>query len=63
VRATAIDASAYNLHTVVVRDAVFDRVSLSHEVSLMDIDRQMGDVVDSDEVFGYLRTLATQAPA
>jgi maleamate amidohydrolase len=63
VRATAIDASAYNLRTVVVRDAVFDRVSLSHEVSLMDIDRQMGDVVDSDEVFGYLRTLATQAPA
>lgn len=63
VRATAVDASAHNLRTVVVREAVFDRVSLSHEVSLMDIDRQMGDVVDAEEVFAYLRVLATQATA
>jgi len=61
VRATAIDASAYNLRTVVVRDGVFDRVKLSHEVTLMDIDRQMGDVVDADEVVRYLSTLTRTA--
>ena len=57
VRATAIEASAYNLRTVIVRDGVFDRVRLSHEVTLMDIDRQMGDVVDADEVARYLSRL------
>jgi maleamate amidohydrolase len=57
VRATAIEASAYNLRTVVVEDGVFDRVRLSHEVTLMDIDRQMGDVVNADEVVRYLSTL------
>lgn len=57
VRATAIEASAYNLRTIIVRDGVFDRVRLSHEVTLMDIDRQMGDVVDADEVVRYLSRL------
>jgi len=57
VRATALEASAYNFKTIIVRDGVFDRVSISHEVCLMDIDRQMGDVVDSEEVEEYLAGL------
>ncbi len=60
IRATAIEASAYNLRTVIVGEAVFDRVRLSHEVTLMDIDRQMGDVVDADEVVRYLSTLPSR---
>ena len=48
VRATAIDSASYNFRTIVPRDAVFDRVRISHEVNLMDIARQLGDVVGSD---------------
>lgn len=58
VRATAIDSNSFNFRTIVPRDGVFDRVRISHEVNLMDIDRQLGDVVNSAEVLAYLRTLA-----
>jgi nicotinamidase-related amidase len=58
VRATAFDSTSYNFRTIVPRDAVFDRVRISHEVNLMDIDRQLGDVVSSEDVLAYLRTLA-----
>jgi hypothetical protein len=47
VRATAIDSNSYNFRTIVPRDGVFDRVRISHEVNLMDIDpaaRGRGDV-------------------
>jgi nicotinamidase-related amidase len=57
IRATAIDSASYNFRTIVPRDGVFDRVRISHEVNLMDIDRQLGDVVTSEEVLAYLRTL------
>jgi maleamate amidohydrolase len=63
VRATAIDASSHNFRTIVPRDAVFDRVRISHEVNLMDIARQLGDVVSSDEVLAYLHRLEPEARA
>lgn len=53
IRAAAIDAHAYDLRVLVVRDAVFDRVRISHEVSLMDIDRQLGDVVTCADVLAH----------
>lgn len=62
VRATAIDCASYNFRTIVPRDGVFDRVRISHEVNLMDIDRQLGDVVTSAEVLAYLQSLATATP-
>jgi nicotinamidase-related amidase len=62
VRATAIDSASFNFRTIVPRDAVFDRVRISHEVNLMDIDRQIGDVVSSGEVLDYLRSV-DRAPA
>jgi nicotinamidase-related amidase len=55
IRAAAIDAHAFDFRVLVVRDGVFDRVRISHEVSLMDIDRQLGDVISSDEVSSQLR--------
>lgn len=61
VRATAIDSASYNFRTIVPRDAVFDRVRISHEVNLMDIARQLGDVVGSDEVIAYLSRLPAPA--
>jgi nicotinamidase-related amidase len=57
VRATALDASSYNFRTIVPRDAVFDRIRVSHQVNLMDIARQLGDVVTSEEVTDYLAGL------
>lgn len=57
IRSTAVDASSYNFRTIVPRDAVFDRIRISHEVNLMDIARQLGDVVASDEVIAYVQAL------
>jgi nicotinamidase-related amidase len=57
VRATAIDSTSHNFRTIVPRDGVFDRVRISHEVNLMDIDRQLGDVVTSAEILAYLETI------
>jgi maleamate amidohydrolase len=59
VRATAIDSASHNFRTIVPRDGVFDRVRISHEVNLMDIDRQLGDVVMSAEILAYLGTIST----
>jgi nicotinamidase-related amidase len=61
VRATVIDSVSYNFRTIVPNDAVFDRVQLSHEVSLMDIDRQLGDVMTSDEVIACVSALPPRA--
>ena len=45
VRATAVESSSFNYFTVLPREAVFDRIPLSHEVSLFDLDRGFADVV------------------
>lgn len=58
VRATAIDSSSYNFRTVVPHDAVFDRIRISHEVNLMDIARQLGDVVSAADVIAHVDGLA-----
>lgn len=58
IRATVFDASSYNFRTIVAREAVFDRIPVSHAISLFDMDRQFADVVDCDEIeryFGALR--------
>ena len=60
IRATAIDSSTHNFRTIVPADAVFDRIQISHVVNLMDIDRQLGDVVGSGEVISYLSSLPHQ---
>ena len=59
VRATTVDAASYNFRTLVVEDCVFDRISISHQVALFDIDRQYGDVVSSGELITMLGQLAT----
>lgn len=53
VRATAVDAAAYNLRVVVAADCVFDRISVSHRVALFDLDRQYGDVMWSRDVIAH----------
>lgn len=54
VRATAVDALQSGLHAIVVRQAVGDRDTLLHEISLSDIDSRYGDVMDVEDVLEYL---------
>lgn len=54
VRATVFDASSYNFRTVVAQEAVFDRIPVSHAISLFDMDRQFADVVPVADVVRYL---------
>ena len=56
-RATAVESSSFNYFTVLPREAVFDRIPLSHEVSLFDLDRGFADVVTTAEVLDYLARL------
>ncbi|MGH3292209.1 MAG: isochorismatase family protein [Trebonia sp.] len=58
VRATAIDAMSFNYRTVVVEDCVFDRLSISHEVALFDLERQAADVLDADVTLAALDAAA-----
>ncbi len=54
IRATVFDASSYNFRTIVPADAVFDRIEVSHAISLFDMDRQFADVVQADAVVDVL---------
>ena len=56
VRATVFDSSSYNFRTIVPQEAVFDRIPISHAISLFDMDRQFADVVSVDQVVEYLGT-------
>ena len=57
VRATVLDAFSYDYHVAVVHEATFDRSSVSHDVSLFDMDQKYADVVSVDEVVTYLDAL------
>lgn len=57
VRATVFDASSYNYHTIVAEDGVFDRIEISHKVSLFDMDRQWADVMPTEEILAKLAQL------
>ena len=62
VRATAVDAYAYNFHTVVVEDCVFDRFQSSHAINLWDLNAKYADVVSMEEVKAYLEDLPVREP-
>jgi maleamate amidohydrolase len=54
VRATVVDSMSYGYRTIVPEDCVFDRLEISHAVTLFDLDRQYADVLDSQAVMAYL---------
>ena len=60
IRATVFDAAAHNYRAIVPADCVFDRIEISHDISLFDMDRQFADVVTCGEV---LREFAKDAAA
>ena len=55
IRASAVDAMQHGFKTVVVRDAVGDRVPAAHEANLSDLDAKYADVVWSEAVMDHLR--------
>ncbi len=57
IRATTIDAMSYCYRAIIPNDCVYDRVQISHEVSLLDLDRAYADVVPSQSVLKYFETL------
>jgi nicotinamidase-related amidase len=59
-RATVVDAGAYNYFTIVPEQCVSDRSAVSHQMSLFEIDQKYADVVDVEEVLQYLRRLADE---
>ena len=56
VRATAVEASNYNLHAAIVEEGTFDRFEISHKVSLMDVHAKYGRVMSLGEALEYLKT-------
>jgi maleamate amidohydrolase len=54
IRATAVDACQYGFHTIIVREAVIDRLAAAHEQSLIDIQLKYGDVLGIDQVVARL---------
>lgn len=54
VRGTVLDAFSHNLRVIVPETACFDRVEVSHAISLFDIDSKYGDVVPTEDVLTYL---------
>ena len=59
IRATVFDASAHNFRTIVPQEAVFDRIPISHAISLFDMDRQFADVMPVADVIRRLSGAAT----
>ncbi len=57
IRATVFDASSANFRTIVPQEAVFDRIPVSHAISLFDMDRQFADVVSVAETVAYLNQI------
>jgi maleamate amidohydrolase len=50
VRASVVDAIAYNFRPIVVRDCVGDRALAPHEANLFDMEQKYADLMDRDEL-------------
>lgn len=55
VRASVVDAAAYNYYVGVVEECCFDRFEISHRVSLMDMHAKYGQVISVDRARRYLQ--------
>jgi nicotinamidase-related amidase len=54
VRATVIDGFSCNYRMVVAADACFDRITVSHAVTMFDLDQKYADVMSTVDVLGAL---------
>lgn len=62
VRASVVDAAAYNYYVGVVEECCFDRFDISHRVSLMDMHAKYGQVISLDRASEYLRVAEAALP-
>ena len=58
VRATAVDAASNRFYVGIIEDCTFDRVEISHKVSLLDMNAKYGTVISLGEAMEYLRAEA-----
>lgn len=63
VRASVLDAFSNNLRVAVVADGTFDRIPLSHEVALFEMNAKYADVVSLGEAVAYLQSARETRPA
>ena len=54
VRATCVDAISRNFDVAVVEDCVYDRISVSHKVALLDLWMKYCDVMSRDKAIDYV---------
>lgn len=57
VRATVVDAFSHNLPVSVVADGCFDRISVSHNAGLLDMDLKYGNVIGVESAHDILGSL------
>lgn len=53
VRATVVDAASLGFNTIVASDAVFDRLAISHHVSLLDMWMKYAEVLTTSEILEH----------
>lgn len=58
VRATAVDASAYNFGVLVAHDGCFDRSPFAHAANLFDVHMKYGEVMTARQAMSRLAPLA-----
>lgn len=63
VRATVVDAFSLNLRVTVAGDACFDRVRVSHEAGLFDMDLKYADVLGTSDIIAALHDHAGRSTA
>lgn len=61
IRACCVDAASYNLHPVVVSDAVADRIEYSHRAALLDLSLKYADVQSSQDILAYMKGMQSNA--
>ncbi|MGE5678830.1 MAG: isochorismatase family protein [Pseudomonadota bacterium] len=59
VRATAVDAVSMNFNVAVIEDCVYDRIEISHKISLFDLWMKYSDVISLEESLEYMDGLST----
>jgi len=57
VRATCVDAISRNFDVAVVEDCVYDRISASHKVALLDLWMKYCDLISHQEAIRYVHDL------
>lgn len=58
VRATVVDAFAFNFHVLVPHEAVYDRSETVHKVNLFDMAQKYAEVASTTEVLAALASIA-----